>query len=130
MLQVRRDFSSIFQATLQPQDIEKLFAYIFKAGTISFVYPPNMGDNFLGITLWVIYTYKTTGLSIIRAVFSNKTEIDGELFQVSFRFWDFSFGGATIPEGEVEMKMCGVHFMQKTSLRISIPNIFFTLPGM
>ncbi|KAK1370460.1 hypothetical protein POM88_036552 [Heracleum sosnowskyi] len=29
---VRRDFSSIFQATDQPGDIEKWFAYIFKAG--------------------------------------------------------------------------------------------------
>lgn len=128
--QVRRDFSSRFKATLQPQDIDKWFAYIFKEGIISFVFPPNMGDNFVGITLWVIYTYKTTGLSIIRAVFSNKTEVDVELLQVSFRFLDFSYGGETVPEGEVEMKMRGAHLMQNTSSPISIPNIFFTFPVM
>lgn len=51
----------------------------FAKGTVSFDISPNLGDNFLGIALWVVYKCKTTDRDspsslYIRAVVMNNTK--------------------------------------------------------
>lgn len=80
-LQVGHDeFSYSFRATLPNREIAQWFNYKSRGCTVSFEIPPILGDNFLGVTLWVVYKccsiYKcklTDFFCYIRAVITNKT---------------------------------------------------------
>ncbi|XP_074378550.1 uncharacterized protein LOC141720093 [Apium graveolens] len=74
-LQVGKDNFPSFRATLPNMEIAGWFSHKRTGRAVSLDIPPNSGDNFLGVALWVVYKCKTTvPLSYIRAVIINETE--------------------------------------------------------
>lgn len=76
MSQVGRSYFSTFKAHLPNTEIAEWFNYKSSGCTLSFDIPPNLGYDFLGVALWIVYTCKNTEPdSHIRAVLiTNKTE--------------------------------------------------------
>lgn len=72
-LQARRLFS--FRAYLPNREIPEWFTYTSRECKLSFEISPALGDNFLGIALWVVYKCKETDSpSNFKAVMTNKTK--------------------------------------------------------
>lgn len=62
------------EATLPNRVIAEWLSYKCRGHTVSFDIPPNWGDNFLGLALWVVYKCKATrSSSYSRAVITNMT---------------------------------------------------------
>ena len=77
MLQATRLFS--FRAHLLNRMIPEWFNYTSRECKLSFQISPALGDNFLGIALWVVYKCKETRrTSKFRAVITNKTKATGK----------------------------------------------------
>ncbi|KAL1803643.1 hypothetical protein ACET3Z_032290 [Daucus carota] len=68
-LQVRRGYNEAFRATIQNKEIPKWFDYKNTGCTLSFDVPPNLGDNLVGVALWVVHE----AWSMVKAVITNKT---------------------------------------------------------
>ena len=66
---------STFEATLPNKEIAEWLDYKNKGGcTLSFDVPPYLGDNLIGVALWVVYKCSCDGWSKVKAVITNKTQ--------------------------------------------------------
>lgn len=76
MLQVGGDDISSFKAELPNRGIPEWFGYKSSGCTLSLDIPPTLGENFLGVAIWVVYEYNATdpSYSYVKAVVRNKTE--------------------------------------------------------
>ncbi|XP_063940599.1 disease resistance protein RUN1-like isoform X2 [Daucus carota subsp. sativus] len=136
-LQLGRGYNKAFRATLQNREIAEWFDYKNREGcTLSFHVPPNLGDNFVGVALWVVYKCSPDRWSRVEAVITNKTEdtiaapitigfnydIKDEV-QSSIhciRAEDISIKNGdkimiSFPQAEIEVNMCGAHIIKQPS---------------
>ncbi|KAL1803640.1 hypothetical protein ACET3Z_032287 [Daucus carota] len=74
-LQLRSDYLSTFRASLPNKEIAEWFDYKNRGGcTLSFDIPPNLGDHFVGVALWVVRKCSYEGWSKLEAFITNETE--------------------------------------------------------
>ncbi|KAL1822040.1 hypothetical protein ACET3Z_008818 [Daucus carota] len=74
-LQVGLDEFSSFEAHLPNREIAEWFSFKSCGTTVYLDIPRVLGDDFLGVALWVVYTCKTAMFDLwIRAVITNMTE--------------------------------------------------------
>lgn len=71
MLQVKRRFLYLFKVHVPK--IAKWLSYKSRGRTLRFSIPSLLGDNFLGLALWVLFTSKNDYHYSIRAAVTNKT---------------------------------------------------------
>lgn len=76
-LQVGKDNYSSFTANLPNMEIAEWFNYKSNGRSVSLEIPPDLGDCFFGVVLWIVYTGKTTNRfsPYIKAIIKNKTEV-------------------------------------------------------
>lgn len=129
--------SSSFTATIPNREIAEWFSNQSSGNTVSFDIPPNMGNNLLGVALWVVYTCKSEDSNYtLEAIITNETQgtkqdycndyvpggIVGEIQSTVDCMSEENFplkSGDRIKVsfeegGDVDVEMCGAHLIQKT----------------